>query len=78
LLFYYFSIGCLIGLKIPFQTDTESLSFLSSKTKKVLLLKNNFLNCCQYQNKKALFTDASFSGGFGIMNDGSEFGKLKF
>ena len=30
------------------------------KNKKVLSLKKCFLGCCQYQNKKALFTDSIF------------------
>ena len=34
------------------------------KNKKVLILKNFFLDHCQYQNKKALFTDPIFSEGF--------------
>ena len=49
--------------EINFQTDDERFSFLSWKTK-VLFLKKYFLGCCQYQNKKALFTDPIFSEGF--------------
>ena len=33
--------------------------------KQVLFLKKYFLSRCQYQNKKALFTDPIFSEGFG-------------
>ena len=36
------------------------------KKKKVLYLKKIFLGCCQYQNKKALFTDPIFSEGFAV------------
>ena len=35
------------------------------KNKKVLFTKKVFLDCCQYQNKTALFTDPIFSEGFG-------------
>ena len=35
------------------------------KNKNVLFLKKYFLGRCQYQNKKALFTDPIFSEGFG-------------
>ena len=34
------------------------------KNKKVIVLKEYFLGRCQYQNKKALFTDPIFSEGF--------------
>ena len=34
------------------------------KNKKVLFLEKIFLSCCQYLNKKALFTDQIFSEGF--------------
>ena len=34
--------------------------------KKSFILKNNFLGGCQYQNKKALFTDPIFSEGFDL------------
>ena len=34
------------------------------KNKKVLFLKYEFLGRCQYQNKKALFSDPIFSEGF--------------
>jgi hypothetical protein len=46
---------------------TRCLKFQLSvlKNKKVLFLKKYFLGCCQYQNKKALFTDPIFSKGFG-------------
>ena len=50
--------------KILFQTDSESLSFLFWK-KKVIFHKMYFLSHCQYQNKKALYTDPIFSEGFG-------------
>ena len=43
-------------LEILFQTDAESFRFLSWKI---------FLSRCQYQKKKALFTDPIFSEGFG-------------
>ena len=49
--------------EILFQTDAES--FL--KNKKVLILKKIFLGRCQYQNKKALFTDPIFSEDFDII-----------
>ena len=50
--------------KILFQTDAESFNFLSWKKK--IFLKKYFLGRCQYQNKKALFTDPIFSEGFGL------------
>ena len=55
--------------EILFQTDAENFSLLSCKTKKVLLLKKYDLGHCQYQNKKALFTDPIFSEGFGLLGD---------
>ena len=33
---------------------------------KVFFLNKYFLNRCQYQNKRALFTDPFFSEGFGL------------
>ncbi len=39
----------------PFRTD------LSRKTKKF------FFGCCQYQNKKVLFTDSIFNEDFGLV-----------
>ena len=33
----------------------------------LFLKKENFLGRCQYQNKKAFFTDPIFSEGFGLM-----------
>jgi hypothetical protein len=36
------------------------------KNKKVLFLKKKNLSRCQYQNKKALFTNPIFSEGFGM------------
>ena len=50
--------------KIYFETDAESFSFLSCKTKKFYSERKYFLNRCQYQNKKGLFTDPIFSEGF--------------
>ena len=51
--------------KILFQTDAESFSSLSWKTKTKYSWEKYFLGCCQYQNKKkALFTDLIFSEGF--------------
>ena len=50
--------------EILFQTDAESFSFLSWKKKKLFVKKKNF-GRCQYQNKKALFTDSIFREGFG-------------
>ena len=35
------------------------------KEKKIIPKKINLLGHCQYQNKKALFTDPIFSEGFG-------------
>ena len=55
--------------EILFQTDSESFSFLSWKTKKFYSPKKIFLSHCQYQNKKALFTDPIFSEGFGTNSD---------
>ena len=58
--YFHFSIGFLIELKfckvyeILFQTNAESF-----------IAKKYFLGRCQYQNKKALFTDSIFSEGFG-------------
>ena len=44
-----------------FQTEPESFSFLSWKTKKFYsYLKKKFLSRCQFQNKKALFTISIF------------------
>ena len=40
-----------------FQTNSESFSFLSWKTL-------SFWSCCQYRDKKALFTDPIFREGF--------------
>ena len=54
--------------EILLQTDAESFSFLSLKSKKFYSLKNYFLGRCQYQNKKALFTDPIFSDGFDFYN----------
>ena len=51
--------------KLYFQTDAESFSFLSWKTKKILFLKKYFFGYSQYQNKKALLTDSIFREGFG-------------
>ena len=44
--------------------DAKSFSFLSWQTKKFYSPKKYFLSRCQYQNKKALFTDPIFSEGF--------------
>ena len=49
--------------EILFQTDAESFSFLSWKTKQFY---SYFLGRSQYQNKKPLFTDPIFSNGFAI------------
>jgi hypothetical protein len=49
---------------IFFQTDAESFSILPLK-EKILFKKKKILGCCQYHNKKALFTDPVFSEGFG-------------
>ena len=64
-------MGCLIELKL-WEVSRNSFSnwfwkFQLSilKNKKVLFLKKYFLSRCQYQNKKALFTDPIFSEGFG-------------
>ena len=47
-----------------FQTDAESFSFLSGETS---FISNKFFwPFCQYQNKKALFTDSIFTEGFGF------------
>ena len=51
--------------KICFQTDSESFSFLSWKTKIKIFLKKN-LSYCQYQNKEALFTNPIFREGFRV------------
>ena len=69
--FHLFFIGCLIELKfckvswnsISKWTWKFQLSIL--KNKKVLFLKKN-LSRCQYQNKKALFTDSIFLKVFGL------------
>ena len=55
--------------EILFQTDAESFSILSWKTKKFYSLKK-ILGRIQYQNKKALFTDPIFSDSFGFYNIG--------
>ena len=47
--------------KILFQTDAETFSFLSDKTKKFYSWNKYDLGCSQYQNKKALFTGRSMS-----------------
>ena len=44
--------------EIEFQTDDEQKSFIPKK---------RILSCCQYKNKKALFTDPIFSEGFGTL-----------
>ena len=68
---FIFCIDCLIELKWflfhekLFQTDAESFSSQSWKTKKFYSQKKFLLSHCQYQNKKILFTDSIFSGGFG-------------
>ena len=46
------------------QTMLKVSAFYLEKQKKVLFLKKDFLSNCQYQNKKALFTDPIFSEGF--------------
>ena len=50
--------------EILFQTDSESFSFYLEKQKS-FIPKKKFLSCCQFQNKKALFTDPICSEGFG-------------
>ena len=40
-------------------------AFYHEKQKKMYYQKISFLSHCQYQNKKALFTDPIFSEGFG-------------
>ena len=54
--------------KIKFQTDAESFYL---ENKKVLFLKFFFWNRCQYQNKKALFTNPIFSEGFALISEES-------
>ena len=39
-------------------------AFYLEKQKRFILEKKYFLSRCQYQNKKALFTDPIFSEGF--------------
>ena len=52
--------------EILFQTDAKKFQLFILKNKKVLFQKEKiFLGRCQYQNKKALFTDPIFSEGFG-------------
>ena len=46
--------------EIQFQTEPESFSFLSWKTKKFYSWKKYFFGRCQYENKKSLFTDSIF------------------
>ena len=67
---FNFSIGCLIELKI---CEVSRNSFLNKcskfqlsilKNKKSFIPKKYFLSRCQYQNRKALFTDPIFSEGF--------------
>ena len=68
---FIFSMGCLIELKLcevsrnSFSNWFWNLQLSILKNKKVLSLKKYFLSRCQYQNKKALFTDSIFREGFG-------------
>ena len=66
---FIFSIACLIELKFCEVTGNSfSNRFwkfqLSILEKKSFVPKKEILSCCQYQNKKALFTDQIFSEGF--------------
>ena len=56
-----------VRFEIQFQTDAKTFSILSWKTKK-FYSKKNILSHCQYQNKKAVFTDPIFGEGFGCDN----------
>ena len=55
------------------QTADENFSFLSWKTKKFYSKKKYFLSRCQYQNKKALFTNPIFSESFAYKAKNSPF-----
>ena len=72
LLFSFFSMGCLIELKLcevsqnSFSNRYWKFQLSTLKNKKVLFLKKYFLSRCQYQNKKALFTDSIFREGLGL------------
>ena len=48
--------------EILFQTDSVSAFYLEKQ--KSFIPKKKFLSRCQYQNKKALFTDSIFTDGF--------------
>jgi hypothetical protein len=68
--YFHFSICCLIELKFceiswnPFSNRCWKFQLSILKNKKVLFLKIYFFGPCQYQNKKALFTDSIFREGF--------------
>ena len=40
--------------------------------------KKDFLSHCQYQNKKALFTDPIFSEGFAVVEDVGSYSVVQF
>ena len=74
--FVLFLVCALFGL-CPFHWKVAPNSFFKQslkvsafylKKQKSFISKKNFLGCCQYQNKKALFTDPVFSEGFGGNN----------
>ena len=54
--------------EIHFQIDAKSFSFLSWKIRK-FYSKKIFFDRCQYQNKKALFTDSIFRKGFDLYHE---------
>ena len=70
---FIFSIGCLIYSKFcevswnSFSNRLWKFHLSVLKNRKVLFLKEKFLSHCQYQNKKVLFTDQTFSEGFDWM-----------
>ena len=53
-------------LFLPLPSVPVWLKIRYLKDKKVLFIKKYFLGHCQYQNKKALFTDPIFSEGFEV------------
>ena len=56
-------MGCLIELKF---CEILKVSAFYLEKQKCFIPKKIFLSNCQYQNKKALFTDPIFSEGFGL------------
>ena len=54
-----------------FFKQTLKISAFYLEKQKSFIPKKKFWSRCQYQNKKALFTDPIFSEGFGLSNKGT-------